>query len=89
MKTLDGFIMLLLKGSQPSWTKYKAWLFFHLHLQKTGGNYNVTDGFAATQSWSKRAQSESWAFLSQDEMKTFTTHVAEEEKFNTNDSKAE
>lgn len=40
-------------------------------------------------SWSQWDQSESWAFLSQDEMNTFTTRVAEEEKFNTNESKAE
>jgi len=51
MKTLDGFIMLLLRGSQPSWSKYKAWCFLHLHLQKMRGNCDVTDGFAVTQSW--------------------------------------
>ena len=53
------------------------------------GNCDVTDGFAVTQSWSKRDQSESWAFLSRNEMKTFTMHVTEEEKFNKNESKAE
>lgn len=37
------------------------------------------------QDWSK---SQSGAFPSWDEMKTFIMHVNEEEKFNTNESKA-